>query len=137
MKYLLDTNVISSYARGKMNPRVDAWLERVDDKDLYISMITYAELWYGASLMPFGKRRTEIETWIEDELDMQFSNRTVSFSGEAARHYGRLQARAEKNGHTAGVLDTMIAAVAAAEGMTVATLNRKDFERLGVDIADF
>ncbi len=137
MKYLLDTNVISSYGKGKMNPRVDAWLERVDDQDLYISIITYAELWYGASLLSPGKRRTEIETWIEDELEMQFFNRFVNFGGEAARHYGRLQARAEKNGHTAGVLDTMIAAIAAAEGMTVATLNRKDFERLGVDIADF
>ena len=137
MKYLLDTNVISSYGKGKMNPRVDAWLARVDDRDLYISIITYAELWYGASLLPLGKKRTEIETWIEGDLEMQFFNHSVFFGSEAARHYGKLQARAEKNGHTAGILDTMIAASAAAEGMTVATLNRKDFERLGVDIADF
>jgi predicted nucleic acid-binding protein len=34
-------------------------------------------------------------------------------------------------------MDTLIAAIAVDNGMVVATLNRKDFERLGVEIVEF
>lgn len=137
MKYLLDTDVISTYAKGKSNPRVDAWLQRVDSRELYLSNITYAELWYGAYRLPLGKRRTELEGWIENDLYTQFSNRIAFFGLDAARQYGMLLARAEQSGHTADPLDTLIAAIATTEGMTVATLNRKDFERLGVPVVAF
>jgi predicted nucleic acid-binding protein len=34
-------------------------------------------------------------------------------------------------------MDVLIAATAAANGMVVATLNRKDFEKLGVELVEF
>ncbi len=43
-------------------------------------------------------------------------------------------ARAKKNGHNPNVMDVLIAAIAAENGMAIATLNRKDFERLGVSV---
>jgi predicted nucleic acid-binding protein len=36
-----------------------------------------------------------------------------------------------------GVKDTLIAATALAHGMILATLNGKDFERLGVELVEF
>ena len=35
MKYLLDTDVVSQYTKLPPNPRVDAWVQRTDDSDLY------------------------------------------------------------------------------------------------------
>ena len=137
MKYLLDTDVVSQYTKLPPDPRVDAWVQRTDDGDLYISGITCAELWYGINLLPPGKRRTELENWIEDDLYMQFFNRVVFFSLDVARRYGSIMARAKKNGHNPNAMDVMIAATAAANGMAVATLNRKDFERLGVELVEF
>ncbi len=137
MKYLLDTDVVSQYTQLPPDPRVDAWVQRTDDGDLYISGITCAELWYGINLLPPGKRRTELENWIEDDLYMQFFNRVVFFSLDVARRYGSIMARAKKNGHNPNAMDVMIAATAAANGMAVATLNRKDFERLGVELVEF
>ena len=137
MKYLLDTDVVSQYTKDPPNAKVDAWFQRTDDRDLYICDITYAELWYGIQLLPTGKRRTALENWIEDDLYMQFFNRVLFFDLDAARRYGSLMARANKKGFDPGVLDTMIAAIAAANGMAVAILNRKDFERLGVELVDF
>ena len=137
MKYLLDTDVVSQYTKLPPNPRVDAWVQRTDDSDLYISFVTYAELWYGVNLLPAGRRRTEFENWIEDDLYMQFFNRVVGFSLDVARRYGSLMARAKKNGHNPNAMDCLIAATAAANGMTIATLNRKDFERLGVELVEF
>jgi predicted nucleic acid-binding protein len=137
VKYLLDTDVVSQYTKLPPNPRVDAWVQRTDDSDLYISGITFAELWYGVGLLPAGKRRTQLENWIEDDLSMQFFNRIVGFDLDVAKRYGSVMARAKKNGHNPNAMDALIAATAAANGMAVATLNRKDFEKLGVELAEF
>jgi predicted nucleic acid-binding protein len=137
VKYLLDTDVVSQYTKQPPDPRVDAWVQRTDDSDLYISTITFAELWYGINLLSPGKRRTELEGWLEDDLYMQFFNRVVFFDLGVARHYGSLMARAKKNGHNPNAMDALIAATAAANGMVVATLNRKDFEKLGVELVEF
>jgi predicted nucleic acid-binding protein len=137
VKYLLDTDVVSQYTKLPPDTRVDAWIQRTDDSDLYISFVTYAELWYGVNLLPAGKRRTEFENWIEDDLYMQFFNRVVGFSLDVAKRYGSLMARAKKNGHNPNAMDCLIAATALANGMVVATLNRKDFEKLGVELVEF
>ena len=96
MKYLLDTDVVSQYTKLPPDTRVDAWVQRTDDRELYICGVTYAELWYGVNLLPTGKRRTELENWIEGDLYMQFFNRVVFFGLDVARHYGSLMARAKK-----------------------------------------
>lgn len=137
MKYLLDTDIVSQYRKLPPNPRVDAWMQRTDDREMYISDITYAELWYGIHLLPAGKRRTDLEKWVEDDLYMQFFNRVVGMGLGVAERYGSLMARAEKKGFSPGAMDTLIAAIAMHNGMKVATLNRKDFERLCVELVDF
>ena len=135
--YLLDTDVVSQYTKLPPNPHVDAWVQRTDDSDLYISTITFAELWYGINLLSPGKRRTELETWVEDDLYMQFFNRVVGFTLDVAQRYGSLMARAKKNGHNPNAMDCLVAATAVANGMAVATLNRKHFEKLGVELVEF
>lgn len=137
MKYLLDTDVVSQYAKLPPNPRVDAWMQRTDNRDLYISDVTFAELWCGVCLLPAGKKRASLEQWLEDDLYMQFFNRVVGVGLDVARHYGSMVARAKKNGFTPNAMDALIAAIAVANGMTVATLNRKDFEPLGVELVEF
>ena len=87
MKYLLDTDVVSQYKKLPPNPRVDDWMQRTDDREMYISDITYAELWYGIHLLPPGKRRTDLENWVEDDLYMQFFNRVVGVGLGVARRY--------------------------------------------------
>jgi predicted nucleic acid-binding protein len=137
LKYLLDTNVVSQFTKLPADPRVDAWMQRTDDRDMYISDITYAELWYGIHLLPAGKRRTELEEWLEDDLYMQFFNRVLFVGLGVAKRYGSLMARAKKKGFSPGAMDTLVAAIALENGMVVATLNRKDFEQLGVEMVQF
>ena len=137
MKYLLDTVVVSQYAKTPPDPLVDAWVQRTDDREIYICDVTFAELWYGVHLLPAGKKRVALERWLEDDLSMQFFNRVVGFDLSVARHYGSLMARAKKNGFSPDVMDGLIAATAVANGMVVATLNRKHFEQLGVELVEF
>jgi toxin FitB len=137
LKYLLDTDVVSQYRKLPPNPRVDAWMQRTDDREMYISVITFAELWYGIHLLPAGKPRTELERWVEDDLYMQFFNRVVFMGLDVAERYGSLMSRAKKKGFAPGAMDALIAAIAMENGMVVATLNRGHFERLGVELVEF
>jgi toxin FitB len=137
VKYLLDTDVVSQYAKNRPDPRVDAWIERTDDSDLYLSAFTLAELSFEIHSLAPGKKRARLEGWLEDDLYMQFFNRIIFFDLDIVARYGSLMARATQAGFSPGVMDTLIAAAALANGMLVATLNRKDFERLGVELVEF
>jgi predicted nucleic acid-binding protein len=112
-------------------------MQRTDGSEMYICDITFAELWYGVNLLPAGKKRVALEDWLEDDLYSQFFNRVLFMGLDTARHYGSLVARAKKNGFNVNAMHALIAATAVANGMTVATLNRKDFEPLGVPLVEF
>jgi len=137
VRYLLDTDVVSQYVKNRPDHRVDAWIERTDDRELYLSAFTLAELSFGIHSLAPGKKRTRLEEWLEDDLYMQFFNRIIFFDLDIVARYGSLMAKAKQAGFSPGVMDTLIAATALANGMLIATLNRKDFEQLGVELVEF
>lgn len=69
---LLDTNVISETAKPVPEPRVIAFLTRHED-ELFISVVTLAELYRGIELMPAGRRRQVLTDWVSQDLPMRFS----------------------------------------------------------------
>ena len=137
MKYLLDTDVVSQYTKSRPDLRVDAWIERTDDRDLYLSAFTLAELSFGVQSLAPGKKRTRLEGWLNDDLSLQFFHRIIFFDLNIAARYGSLIAKAKQAGFSPGVMDTLIAATALTNGMLLATLNKNDFERLGVELVEF
>lgn len=137
MKYLLDTNVVSQYAKLRRDPRVDAWLGQTNDRDLYLSTLTIAELLQGVGRMSAGAKKDALHLWIDEDLMTHSFGRTVGYSMDAASHYGQLVERARKAGKHPETMDVLLASTALAEGMVVVTLNRKDFEPLGVPLVDF
>ena len=66
-EFLLDTNVISEFARSDNKPdqRVKAWLEAVVPQSLYISVLTLGEIRRGIEKLQPGSRRTLLEAWLE------------------------------------------------------------------------
>jgi tRNA(fMet)-specific endonuclease VapC len=54
----------------------------------------------------------------------------LPFGANAAAHYGVIRADLERRGAPIGPLDTLIAAHALAEGMTLVTNNRREFDRV-------
>ena len=48
--YLLDTNVISELRRQKPHGAVVAWIEAIEDKDLYVSAVTLGEIQAGIEI---------------------------------------------------------------------------------------
>ena len=60
MSFLLDTNVISEWVKARPNRGVVAWLATVDEDQIFISVVTLAELRHGIERMTTGSRRNRL-----------------------------------------------------------------------------
>lgn len=137
LKILLDTNVVSQTVKLQPNPAVARWWEQQEEFSLMLSAITFQELRFGIALLPEGKKREQLQLWLEVRLQREFAGRVLAITHEIADMSGRLLASARKASHTADPADTLIAATALVHRLQIATLNRKHFEKLGVDLISF
>ena len=129
MRYLLDTDIISNIAKPSPAEPLLAWLAEQDDDDLYISTLTIAEIRRGVLERPAGKRRDELEAWFAGPAGplALFAGRILGFDEAAALIWGRLMAEGKTIGRPRSALDTIIAAVAEANGCIVVTDNERHF----------
>jgi predicted nucleic acid-binding protein len=129
MRYLLDTNIISNITKVSPSGKLLAWMKEQNDDDLYISSLTVAEIRRGIFEKPAGKRRNQLEAWFSGSEGPQalFSGRVLSFDEVAALIWARLMADGKAKGQPRSALDTIIAAVAEANGCIVVSDNEKDF----------
>ena len=64
----------------------------------------------------------------------RFTGRILELDLETALCWGRIQGEAEQAGEKLPVMDSLIAATAAAHGLIVVTRNVRDIERCGVKV---
>ncbi|MBV9569179.1 MAG: type II toxin-antitoxin system VapC family toxin [Hyphomicrobiales bacterium] len=129
MRYLIDTHIISNVTKISPSRSLLAWMAKQNDDDLYISSLTVAEIRRGVLEKPAGKRRDQLEAWFSGAEGPQalFSGRVLPFDEKSALIWGRLMAEGKRKGRPRSALDTIIAAVAEANGCVVVTHNEKDF----------
>jgi predicted nucleic acid-binding protein len=137
LKYLLDTDVISQVPKQRPHPRVMAWMLRIRADEMRLSAITIQEVRYGAEMMDAGRRRREVEAWLERDLLVGFAGRIIVVDAAVADECGRLIVAAKKQHHNPSLDDALIAATARVHGLKIATLNRKHFQKLDVGLVDF
>jgi len=128
-RYLLDTNIISNATRPVPSASLAAWLEAQADEDLFISTLTVAEIRRGILEKPAGRKRRALERWFAGPEGPQalFAGRILPFDETAALSWASLMAQGTAAGRPRSALDTMIAAIAEANGCVVVTDNEKDF----------
>jgi len=131
---LLDTNVISETQRQEPNARVLDWIDAQALETLYLSVITVAELRAGIALMPSGKRRASLHENLEKRLLPMFANRVLSFDLACTKAYAELLATARAAGLGIETADALIAAIALANGFTVASRDTTLFEAAGLNV---
>jgi predicted nucleic acid-binding protein len=66
----------------------------------------------------------------------RFEGRILDIDLRVAETWGMFTARGPKIGLTLGSMDAFFAATARAHGLTLATRNIKDFQRLGLSLLD-
>jgi toxin FitB len=125
--FLLDTNCISELVRSKPEPRVLQWIEAADESLLYLSVLTLGEIRKGVAGLPQGRRRTQLETWLELDLQSRFSGRILPIDAAVADRWGLLAAEAKAKGRTLSAIDGLLAATALHHNLTIASRNVSDF----------
>jgi len=131
MKYMLDTNICIYTIKNKPASVVKKFLEKNPD-EMCISSITFAELMYGVEKSQAIERNKLALSLFLSPLTI------VDFDGYAAAEYGKIRADLEKNGTPIGSLDTLIAAHAKSEGLTLVTNNTREFLRVdGLTVEDW
>jgi predicted nucleic acid-binding protein len=131
--YLIDTNVLSEYNRlGAPDGGVKRWLETTARETQFVSVITLAEIEKGIELLADGKRRAQLRRWLHQDLEVWFSGRVLAVDREVGRRWAVLVAQSTKSGNPLPTLDSLIAATALANDLTVVTRNVRDFAAAGV-----
>lgn len=128
MSFLLDTNVVSEWTKPQPNTGVIEWLEQVNEDDVFLSVVTFAELRHGIERLPAGARRRRLDNWLRSELPARFEGRIALVDGAVADEWGRLVARHEAAGRPIHAMDALIAATAQVHGLTLVTRNVSDFK---------
>ena len=128
MTYLLDTNVVSEWTRPRPNSGVIEWLDQVDEDDVFLSVVTFAELRHGIERLPASARRKRLHEWLRNELPTRFEGRIAPVDGAIADAWGHLVARREAVGRPIQATDALIAATAQVHDLTLVTRNISDFK---------
>jgi toxin FitB len=130
--FLVDANVLSEATKPEPDSRVLAWLAH-HEREIAVDPIILGEIRFGIFLLPAGKRRARLERWFEEGVE-----RIHCLAWEAATglRWARLLAELRTSGRAMPIKDSLIAATALVHGLAVATLNRRDFEKAGVEIVD-
>jgi hypothetical protein len=134
VSFLLDTNVVSEGSKVQPNLNVVLWLAGADEDRLFLSVITLAEIRRGIEMLPTGRRRERLGSWLADELTPRFEGRVLNIDNSVAQAWGVVMAHAQQIGTVLRTMDAFIAATAEVHGLTLATRNVKDFEQLGIPL---
>ena len=132
--FLLDTNVPSELTRPYPQSSVSQWLDNADDDQLYFSVVSFGEILKGITILEHGKRRTQLQQWLDETLRPWFDRRILPVDEAIAERWGVLAGQCRLKGRPLKVADGLIAATALEHDLTIVTRNVSDFEGLGVEI---
>ncbi len=130
---LLDTNVISEAMKAEADSKVRTWLDQQAAEALFISSVTLAELLFGIGALPDGHRKTALAETLVGLLSL-FGDRVLAFDADAARHYAGIAVAARAAGRGFPTPDGYIAAIAVAQGFSVATRDVAPFQAAGLKV---
>ena len=133
MSVLLDTDLLSLLERKRVPAKLAAWLEENDDA-LFVSVVSLAELQHGLNQAP-ETHRPSLAAWM-DETRRRFAPATEPLTEQVLVRWKELLSELKAKNRTMTCEDSLIAATALFHGHTVATHNKRHFERAGVSVID-
>jgi predicted nucleic acid-binding protein len=134
MALLLDTNVLSELRRPRPEPKVLEFIAEQDIEQLYVSVVTLAELRFGIELIVEPARRQALADWLAHTVRPMFEDRTLALTEDILLRWRVLIEAGRKLGHTFSQPDVLIAATAAHHGLRVVSRDSSGFLKAGVAV---
>ena len=125
MGVLIDSSVLIGYERGRID--LSQALAGGEQQELFISVITVSELLHGVHRARDEKIRANRSAFVEAIFE-RFPILSIDFS--TARIHAQLWADLASSGWLIGPHDLWLAATAVAHGLTLATANVREFQRV-------
>jgi predicted nucleic acid-binding protein len=121
--------VVSELRKPRPHGAVVAWLDSIDDAQLFLSALTLAEIQAGIELTreQDAVKAAEIESWLDLVAG---SYNVLPMDAATFRAWARLMHKKSDTLYE----DAMIAATAKVHGLTVVSRNVADFEALGFKV---
>ncbi len=132
--YLLDTNVVSELRRPRPERRVVAFISAVPSHELFLSVVTIAELRYGIESLAESEQRSLIATWLDQRVRPLFADRIIALDESILVRWRMLQETGHRRGQSFSTPDMLIAATAVERSLTVVSRDTRPFERSGVPV---
>lgn len=129
--------MISQLIKSPAEPGLLEWIEAQEEDDLLVSTVSVFEIRCGIDRLRPSKKRSLLEHWLTMEIMPRFAGRFVPVDEQIADMAGKIVGTKHFEGYQAGSSDALIAATAKVLGLRIATLDRTDFRRLGVELVDF
>jgi predicted nucleic acid-binding protein len=131
---LPDTNIIGNVTKPAPSEDLVAWMAEQPDEDLFISLMTVAEIRREILEKPAAKKRRELERWFSgpEGTPALFAGRVLPFDERASLIWARLMAGGAAKGRTRSPLDMIVAAIAVANDCVIVTENDKHFAGLKI-----
>jgi predicted nucleic acid-binding protein len=134
--WLIDTNVISEVRKPKPEPKVLAFIADRPLAQLYISVVTLAEIRFGIESMDDPKRRAGLNDWLMYTVRPMFDQRVLPLTEEIMLRWRIVLEDGREAGHTYSQPDLIIAATALEHGLTVVTRDRSDYDKAQVQVVN-
>jgi predicted nucleic acid-binding protein len=132
--FLLDTNCVSEVMSLKPSPRVLAWTDAAEERTLYLNALTLGEIRKGIATLIEGKRRAQLDAWLENDLRKRFADRILPVDDAVADRWGMLAGEMKRKGKPMPTIDALIAATALHHNLTVVSRNVNDFKNADVSV---
>jgi predicted nucleic acid-binding protein len=132
--WLLDTNVLSELRRRKPERRVIAFIAAQPLENLYVSVVTFAEIRFGIESVADAGRRAELSDWLAHKVRPMFEQRVLAISEDVMFKWRLLVEDRRRARHTFSQPDLIIAATALDHGLTVVSRDVSDYRKARVPV---
>lgn len=122
MHYLIDTNILIYRLKNAGNVNSNFLKNR--NEQMYVSVISYGELIYGARKSRFVEKNLETVKAIKSIFPL------LDINSNVMDIFGEIKNYVQKIGRTVDDMDLLIASTAISKGMTLVTHNIKHFEHI-------
>ena len=132
--WLLDTNVVSELRKPTRNADVVLWVDLQPTISLHLSIVSIAEIRFGAARTSSDVKRQRLNKWLDETLRPWFSGRIIGIDEDSILEWRQITEDGRTSGHTFSQPDLFIAVAARRHNLCIATRNTADFIRAGVAV---